>query len=96
MLMKMLMMIITNIMKIQVVRVLGFNCKSFLVFRLCLGRPISVVPEVTTEKLASADDILPFFLRSLRFFLYYFISPNILFKFNMWWTSAAFFCDHCC
>jgi hypothetical protein len=49
-----------NIMKIQVLRFLGFNCKASLVFHLCLGRPISVVPEVTTEKLASADDILPF------------------------------------
>lgn len=52
--------IITNIMKIQVLRFLGFSCKEFLVFHLCLVRSISTVPEITTEKLASADDVLPF------------------------------------
>lgn len=58
--MMMMMMIITYIVKIQVLRFLGFNCKAFLVFHLSLVRSISVVPEITTEKLASAEDVLPF------------------------------------
>ena len=53
-------MIITNIMEIQILIFLGFSCKAFLVLHLCLGRPTSVVPKVTTEKLASAGDVLPF------------------------------------
>lgn len=78
-------------MKIQVLRFLGFNCKSFLVFHLCLGRPISVAPDVTTEKLASADDVFPFVFCDLSISSdNYFISPNILFTFNRWWTSAPF------
>jgi hypothetical protein len=47
-------------MKIQVLRFLGFNCKSFLVFHLCLVRSISIVTEITTEKLVSADGVLQF------------------------------------
>jgi hypothetical protein len=52
--------IIMNIMKLQDLRFLGFKSKAFLFFHLCLGRPISVVPEVTTDKLAWVDDFLPF------------------------------------
>jgi hypothetical protein len=54
------MIFITNILKVQVLRFLALKTKAFLVFHVCIGRPISVVPEVTTETVVSVDDFFLF------------------------------------
>lgn len=64
-----MMIVIANITKFQVLRSLALKNKVFPFFHICLCRPISAVPEVTTETLASADDSFHSFVKIFSFLL---------------------------